>query len=153
MTFPKLNSHPSQPSSYSDCCIVFSVWMTLVAYESNVLHSTSALLQVPLLSIYFCFIIRFWFCFLIAHSLIAHSFFSVFPVGLDPLVLPSSSLFFSLLSLCFPLLLAVLLRYSWHTALCRFRVCSIMIWLTSWNDDHNNFNEHSFFCVDTELKK
>ena len=42
-------------------------------------------------------------------------------------------------------LFPVLLRYDWHTALYKFKVYSIIIWLTytSWNAYHNKFNERS----------
>ena len=43
--------------------------------------------------------------------------------------------------LFFPL---ALLRCDWHTALCKFRVYSAMVWLTSWNDCHSNCSEWAF---------
>lgn len=49
----------------------------------------------------------------------------------------------------------VLLRYNWHTALCKFRLYKVMICLlcTSLNDYHNMFSESPLPHLGTKLKK
>ena len=54
---------------------------------------------------------------------------------------------------CVSFFLQVLLRYNWYTAMYKFKVYSIMIWLTSCNDYHNKFSRHSSFHIDKKLKK
>ena len=60
-------------------------------------------------------------------------------------------IFFNLKNKCF---LPVLLRYNLHTALYKFKVCSIMIWLThtmKWL--HKNFSEPPSFHIDRKGEK
>ena len=47
----------------------------------------------------------------------------------------------------------VLLRYNWQTALYKFKVYNIMIWLTSWNDCHDKFNKHPSSHIDNKIKE
>ena len=44
-------------------------------------------------------------------------------------------------------------RYNWHTTLYKFKMYSIMIFLTSWNDYHIKFSEHPSFHRDTKEKR
>ena len=62
----------------------------------------------------------------------------------------------SLRPLYFPFFLPVLLRYNRHTALFKFKVCSIRIDLhTSGSDHHNKFSEHpsSHIVTNKEIEK
>lgn len=45
------------------------------------------------------------------------------------------------------------IEINWHIALCKFKVYSIMVWLTSWNNDCKKFSEHPSSCKDIKLKK
>ena len=46
-----------------------------------------------------------------------------------------------------------LLTCTWHTALYKFKVHNIIIWLISWNNFHNKCSEHTSLHIDIELKK
>ena len=49
--------------------------------------------------------------------------------------------------------LPVLLRYNGHTALYKFKVKNITVWLTSWSDYHSKSHEYLSSNLDAKLKK